>query len=212
MDGDFAPLAELGDLAERYDAMLLVDEAHATGVWGPHGRGSVENAAVQVPRLAGQVAVHVGTLSKALGSAGGFVTGSGELIDWLYNRARPYVFSTASPPAVAAASIAALEIVQNEPERRAAVHRNAQLLRDLLHAAGWDTGGAVSQIVPILVGTPETALALAARLAEGGFYVPAIRPPSVPAGESLLRVSVSSRHSEGELRGLVEALGSGSAS
>jgi 8-amino-7-oxononanoate synthase len=208
MDGDFAPLAELGELAERYDAMLLVDEAHATGVWGHHGRGSVEYAATSAPRLPVQVAVRVGTLSKALGSAGGFVTGRGELIDWLYNRARPYVFSTASPPAVAAASIAALEIVQAEPERREAVHRNAQTLRDLLHAAGWSTGASASQIVPIVVGAPETALALAARLAEQGFYVPAIRPPSVPVGESLLRVSVSARHTAEDLRRLVEALGS----
>jgi 8-amino-7-oxononanoate synthase len=207
MDGDFAPLAELGELAERFDAMLLVDEAHATGVWGEGGRGSVEHFAAAAPRLRSQVAVCVGTLSKALGSAGGFVTGSGELIEWLYNRARPYVFSTASPPAVAAASIASLEIVQAEPERREAVHRNAQTLRELLHAAGWSTGASASQIVPILAGEPETALSLSARLAEQGFYVPAIRPPSVPAGESLLRVSVSSRHSERELRGLVEALG-----
>jgi 8-amino-7-oxononanoate synthase len=208
MDGDFAPLAELGELAERHDAMLLVDEAHATGVWGPRGRGSVELAAVESPRLPGQVAVRIGTLSKALGSAGGFVTGSGELIDWLHNRARPYVFSTASPPALAAASIAAFEIVQAEPERREALHRNAQTLRDLLHAAGWSTGASESQIVPIVVGAPETALALAARLAERGFYVPAIRPPSVPMGESLLRVSVSARHTAEDLRRLVEALGS----
>lgn len=208
MDGDFAPLAELGDLAERYDAMLLVDEAHATGVWGPHGRGSIEHAAASAKRLPGQISVRIGTLSKALGSAGGFVTGSGELIDWLHNRARPYVFSTASPPAVAAASIAALEIVQAEPERREAVHRNAQSLRDLLHAAGWSTGASASQIVPILAGAPETALALAARLAERGFYVPAIRPPSVPVGESLLRVSVSARHKPEDLQRLVEALGS----
>ncbi|WP_145106304.1 aminotransferase class I/II-fold pyridoxal phosphate-dependent enzyme [Botrimarina mediterranea] len=208
MDGDFAPLAELGELAERHDAMLLVDEAHATGVWGPHGRGSIEHAAVQSPRLPGQVAVHVGTLSKALGSAGGFVSGSGALIDWLYNRARPYVFSTASPPAVAAASIAALEIVQAEPERREAVHRNAALLRELLHAAGWSTGASVSQIVPIHAGEAEVALALSSQLAERGFYVPAIRPPSVPVGESLLRVSVSARHSAEDLRRLVEALGS----
>jgi 8-amino-7-oxononanoate synthase len=208
MDGDFAPLEELGEIAERYDAMLMVDEAHATGVWGPHGRGSVEHAAVQSPRLPGLVAVRVGTLSKALGSAGGFVTGSGELIDWLHNRARPYVFSTASPPALAAASIAALEIIKAEPSRREAVHRNAQTLRDLLHAAGWSTGASASQIVPIVVGAPETALTLAARLAERGFYVPAIRPPSVPAGESLLRVSVSARHTAEDLRRLVKALGS----
>jgi 8-amino-7-oxononanoate synthase len=208
MDGDFAPLAELGEMADRHDAMLMVDEAHATGVWGHAGRGSVERAAATAPRLESQVALRVGTLSKAFGSAGGFVTGSEALVEWLYNRARPYVFSTASPPAVAAASIAALEIVQSEPERRATVQQNAQALRDLLGRAGWGTGGSVSQIVPIVVGEPETALALSARLAQQGLYVPAIRPPSVPAGESLLRVSVSARHTPADLRRLVEALGS----
>ncbi|TWU00722.1 8-amino-7-oxononanoate synthase 2 [Botrimarina colliarenosi] len=207
MDGDFAPLAGLGELAAAHDAMLVVDEAHATGVWGPSGRGSVEAAAQRAPALESQVAVRIGTLSKALGSAGGFVTGSAALIDWLHNRARSYVFSTAAPPAVAAAAIASLEIVRTEPERRERVRRNAERLRGLLGDAGWNTGQSTSQIVPIVVGAPERAVALAAELARRGFYVPAIRPPSVPAGESLLRVSVSARHGADDLRQLVEALG-----
>ncbi|MEO0530816.1 MAG: 8-amino-7-oxononanoate synthase [Planctomycetota bacterium] len=212
MDGDFAPLGELGALAERHGAMLLVDEAHATGVWGDTGRGSVEHAAGASPGLEHQVTIRVGTLSKAFGASGGFVSGTAKLIDWLANRARPYVFSTAPPPAVAAAALAALEIVQSEPERRDRVQKNAARLRDSLHAAGWCTGNSVSQIVPIFLGEPETALTLSAELAKRDLYVPAIRPPSVPEGESLLRVSVSARHTDEDLDRLVEALGPASES
>ncbi len=208
MDGDFAPLAGLGELAERHDAMLLVDEAHATGVWGPGGRGAVEEAVSESPRLESQVAVRTGTLSKAFGSAGGFVAGSRELIDWLYNRARPYVFSTAPPPAIAAASLAAIEIAQAEPQRRERVRASSAWLREQLAAAGWDCGQSTSQIVPILLGEPDRAMELSAGLAAAGLFVPAIRPPSVPVGESLLRVSVSARHTDEELGRLVEALGS----
>lgn len=207
MDGDFAPLAELGELAAQHGAMLLVDEAHATGVWGASGRGSVERAAAESRGLEHQVTVRVGTLSKAFGSAGGFATGSAALIDWLYNRARPYVFSTASPPAIAAAAIAALDVVQAEPERRTRVANNADRLRNDLTAAGWQTGGSASQIVPIRAGDATAALQLSAQLAQAGLYIPAIRPPSVPQGESLLRVSVSARHTESDLGRLVEALG-----
>lgn len=207
MDGDFAPLGQLGDLAEQYQAMLLVDEAHATGVWGPGGRGSVARAEASHGRLESQVAVRVGTLSKALGSIGGFVTGCADLIDWLHNRARAYVFSTALPPPAAAAAIAALEIVANEPERRTAVTNKADWLRAELHSGGWSTGNSTSQILPVRVGDPVNALRLSAQLAEQGLFVPAIRPPSVPAGESLLRVSVSARHTEEDLHRLVDVLG-----
>lgn len=207
MDGDFAPLGELGELAEQHDAILVIDEAHATGVWGPGGRGSVERAAVESPRLESQVAVRIGTLSKAFGSTGGFVAGSRQLIDWLYNRARPYVFSTAPPAATAAASLAALEIAQSEPDRRQRCVANATKLRQRLAAAGWNCGESTSQIVPIFLGDPERAVALGSQLARAGLFVPAIRPPSVPEGESLLRVSVSARHSDTELDRLVGALG-----
>ncbi|MEN0110456.1 MAG: 8-amino-7-oxononanoate synthase [Planctomycetota bacterium] len=207
MDGDFAPLAELGRLAEKHDAMLLVDEAHATGVWGENGRGSVEHFSTGAPKLHRQASVRVGTLSKALGSAGGFVAGSAELIDWLANRARPYVFSTAAPPAIAAAAIAALRIVAEEPERRARVRELADDLRARLAAAGWSTAGSASQIVPIRVGDPSRAVTLSERLADAGVYAPAIRPPSVPPGESLLRVSVSARHSAADFERLVAGLG-----
>ena len=202
MDGDFAPLVEISELAERHGAMLLVDEAHATGVWGDHGRGSVEHFGVDH-----SATLRVGTLSKALGSIGGFVVGDQRLIDWLYNRARPYVFSTAPPAAIAAAGLAALQIVRQEPERRQRVVSLAEGLRARLQARGWSTGDSTSQIVPIRVGGPEAAVALSQRLAKLGVFAPAIRPPSVPEGESLLRISLSCAHSEEDLERLLEGLG-----
>jgi 8-amino-7-oxononanoate synthase len=132
MDGDFAPLTELTEIAERHAAMLLVDEAHATGVFGPHGRGVCEMLGVE-----NRVPIRIGTLSKALGSIGGFVAASRSLIEWLVNRARPYVFSTALPAAVSAAGIAALEIVKSEPERRIELLAKASGLRRELHSQGW---------------------------------------------------------------------------
>src|SRR5262249_26586356 len=133
MDGDVAPLAELSDLAEKYDAMLLVDEAHATGVFGEHGHGTCEECGVEE-----RVDVRIGTLSKGVARVGGFVAGRRSLIDWLVNKARPYIFSTALPPASAAASCAALDIVRSEPERRTALRTNADALRTALAAQGWN--------------------------------------------------------------------------
>jgi 8-amino-7-oxononanoate synthase len=201
MDGDLAPLVELADLAQRHDALLVVDEAHATGVFGAHGRGAAEHLGVE-----DRVPVRIGTLSKALGSCGGFVAGSRSLIDWLTNRARPYVFSTAAPEAVCAASLAALQIVRDEPRRRVDLLARAQQLREKLIAAGWDTGRSCSQILPLIVGTPRRALDLAARLRQRGYFVPAIRPPSVPEGQSLLRISLSHAHTADDIAGLLEAL------
>ncbi len=201
MDGDLAPLAELADLAARYGAMLLVDEAHATGVFGPGGRGVAEHLGLE-----GRVDVRVGTLSKALGSVGGFVAGSRSLIEWLVNRARPYVFSTAPPPAVAAAARAAIDIVEREPERRAGLIARAAALRDALAARGLVVGPSQSQIIPIVVGQPEAALEIAARLRERGCFVPAIRPPTVPEGESCLRISLTAAHTPEMIEGLLAAL------
>jgi 8-amino-7-oxononanoate synthase len=220
MDGDLAPLAELAELAGQHDAMLLVDEAHATGVFGPHGSGLVE-----LLSLADRVHVRVGTLSKALGSAGGFVAGSRSLIDWLTNRARSYVFSTAHPPAVCAAAMAAIDIVRDEPWRRTELLLRAAELRNRLTADGWNEKGDIllfknqnvpfssqnvpfsSQIIPLIVGDADRTMRLAAALREHGFWVPGIRPPSVPPGESLLRISVSYGHTSEQLQDLAEVLG-----
>jgi 8-amino-7-oxononanoate synthase len=206
MDGDLAPLVQIAELAERYDAMLMVDEAHATGVFGPTGCGIVEHFAVACPDLKVRVHVRMGTLSKALGSGGGFVCGSQSLIDWLANRARTYVFSTAQPPATSAAAIAALDIVEREPNRRENLVRNATSLRERLRDGGWNTGDSESQIIPLIIGDAGRTMRLAASLREAGFFVPGIRPPSVPEGESLLRLSLCYRHTTEMIDGLTGAL------
>ena len=183
MDGDLAPLVELTDLAGRRGAMLLMDEAHATGVFGRRGRGVAEHLGVDERRRAS--GVRVGTLSKALGCGGGFVAGSRTLVEWLLNRARSYIYSTAAPAATAAAALAALDIVAAEPQRGVELFARAASLRDALAAQGWDVGRSQSQIIPLLVGEPARAVELSARLRNRGLLVPAIRPPTVPEGESV---------------------------
>jgi 8-amino-7-oxononanoate synthase len=201
MDGDLAPLAEIAKLAARYDAMLLVDEAHATGVFGEHGRGVAEAVGADE-----SVMIRVGTLSKALGAAGGFVCGSRTAIEWLANRARTYVFSTAHPAAVAAAASEALAIVAQEPWRRTTLLDSAAELRQRLAEQGWNTGQSASQIIPIVVGSPAAAVELSAALLAHGYWIPAIRPPSVPAGQSLLRLSLSAAHTPEMIAGVLNAL------
>jgi 8-amino-7-oxononanoate synthase len=202
MDGDLAPLVELADVAERHAAMLLVDEAHATGVLGPCGRGAAELLGVEH-----RVSVRIGTLSKALGAAGGLAAGSRLLIEWLVNRARPYIYSTAGPPAVAAAALTALEIVAAEPERRRDLLGRADVLRRALAEQGWDVGRSTSQIIPIVVGEPARAVELSARLREQGLLAPAIRPPTVPEGEACLRISLTCGHTQEMVERLVKATG-----
>ena len=201
MDGDLAPLVEIANLAERYGAMLLVDEAHATGVLGEHGRGLAELLGVE-----DRTHVRIGTLSKALGSIGGFVAGRQTLIDWLVNRARPYVFSTALPPVASAAALAALNIVQNEPHRRRQLVQRAADLRTRLAAQGWNVGRSASQIIPIVLGDAERTMRLSGMLRERGLLAPGIRPPSVPEGGSLLRISLSYAHTPEMLARLVEEM------
>jgi 8-amino-7-oxononanoate synthase len=181
--------------------MLLVDEAHATGVFGRRGSGLVEQFG-----LAEHVPVRIGTLSKALGSSGGFVAGSGLLVDWLANRARPYIFSTAHPPAASAAASAAVAIVTGEPWRREQLLARTAELRARLQAQGWNIGHSTSQIIPLIVGEPARAMRLAEQLRERGFWAPGIRPPTVPAGESLVRISVTIGHSTEQLAALASAL------
>lgn len=204
MDGDLAPLEAILDLADRYDAMVLLDEAHATGVFGRQGRGVLEHLSLEA-RAAGRV-IRVGTLSKAFGASGGFICGPGSVIQWLANRARSYVFSTAAPPASLAAALAALTVVENEPQRRQALLRRAARLRERLREADWNIGLSASQIIPVVVGDADTAMGLARSLRERGYFAPGIRPPTVPSGESLLRVSLCSHHTDEMIDGLVQAL------
>jgi len=218
MTGELAPLAELADLAERYDAMLMVDEAHAVGVLGRHGRGAAEHLSGCLPffdsekkgadrfDLQDRFPIRVGALSKALGSGGGFVCGRQSLVDWLANRVRSYIFSTAQPAATSAAALAALDIVEQEPERRTQLLDRAAELRERFQALGWSTGRSESQIIPLVVGEPNETMRLAAGLREAGFFVPGIRPPSVPPGESLLRLTLCYHHTPAMVDGLVDAL------
>ena len=201
MDGDLAPLCDLAAMAAQFEAMLMVDEAHATGVFGDHGRGTVEHWGVEEG-----VHVRVGTLSKAAGSIGGFVVGSRALIDWIANRARPYIYSTAPPEAIAAAGLAGLKQIEEEPHRRIELLSRAEQLRRQLIALGCDTGESASQIIPIIVGEPQATMRIAAALRENGFFVPGIRPPTVPEGESLLRISLSYAHTDAMIGDLVKAI------
>lgn len=201
MDGDFAPLDSLAELAERYGAMLVIDEAHATGVFGETGRGLCEQFGMESAGL-----VRVGTLSKALGSSGGFVVGSESVIRWLGQRARPYFFSTAPPDPVAAAGRLALRRVCEEPHRRRSLLARAGELRELLRSQGWNVGSSQSQIIPVFLGTPQRTMDAAAQLRHRGLFVPGIRPPSVPPGESLLRISLSYLHSSDDIARLQSGL------
>jgi 8-amino-7-oxononanoate synthase len=202
MDGDFAPLAGLLDLAERFDALLVLDEAHATGVLGEHGRGLTELLAV--PRT--ERLIKVGTLSKALGAQGGFVCGSRRLVAWLVNHARPYIFSTALAPPAAAAAARAVEIVRTEPEARRHLRQLAERLREGLRDIGCDSDMSRCQIVPLIVGDPRAAMRLSRALEQDGLLVPAIRPPSVPEGTARLRVSLTAGQSGEDVERLLAAL------
>ena len=201
MDGTIAPLAEMAQLAHDTKSMLLVDEAHATGLFGIHGSGLVEETGI-----ASSVAVRIGTLSKALGSSGGFVSGHRTLIDYLRHRARSWMFSTAHPPASAAAAIQAIKLLSEEPFRRKKLAESAALFRQKLLSHGVDIGDAEAHVVPVFVKTPQRAVQIAASLVRDGFFVPAIRPPSVPTDSSLLRVSLSYIHTQDTIDSLSNSI------
>jgi 8-amino-7-oxononanoate synthase len=201
MDGDAAPLRELADLCDRHGAMLYVDEAHAAGILGPTGAGLAEALGV-----AGRVDVHMGTLGKALGAFGAYVAGSAALVDLLVSRARSFVFTTALPPAACGAALAALDRVRDEPARRARVLALTERTKAGLARLGFDLSRVVAPILPVVLGSEERALAASARLRERGYFVRAIRPPTVPRGTSRLRIALSAAHSEAQVDGLVEAL------
>jgi len=204
MDGDLAPLAGLLELAERFDALVVLDEAHATGVLGEHGRGLADLMPPGTPGMTRLI--RVGTLSKALGCQGGFICGPQTLISWLINHARPYIFSTALAPPTAAAAQRAVALVQSEPWRRHHLLWLAEQLRGALTRLGYRVGVSHCQIVPVLVGDPNQAVALSRALQHQGLLVPAIRPPSVPEGTARLRISLSAGHSAEDLACLVDAL------
>lgn len=184
MDGDLAPLPSLVEVAHRHGAMTMVDEAHGTGVLGRSGGGAVEHFGLE-----GQVDAVVGTLSKALGSAGGFVAGSERLCSWIRNRARPFIFDTAPAPAALGAAGAALEIIESEPWRRERLAEVREEIAGGLRRQGFDVLETVSAVIPVIVGESADALALAAAIQERGVFAPAIRPPTVAAGTARIRLS-----------------------
>ena len=195
MDGDLAPLPALLEAARRHGARLMVDEAHATGAVGEGGRGSVAAAG-----LSGEVDVVVGTLGKALGSYGAYVCASAETVEFLVNSARPFIFSTAPPPAAAAAAIEALRLLEAEPQLVATLQANAEALRRALAEEGVATGRSRTQIVPIEVGEAEPTMELCDRALARGIFAQGIRPPTVPAGSSRIRLTVMASHRAEELR------------
>lgn len=198
MDGDLAPLAELAALADRHGAVLYVDEAHAIGVLGPDGRGAAAALGVDAPIL-------VGTCGKAMAGFGAFVAGSPPLREFLYNRARSFVFTTALPTEVVAANRAGLDLVRDAPTR-ARLWRATHRIADGLHSAGWWHGPPHSAIFPLLVGEPEPTLALAAAILDRGFFVQAIRPPTVPEGTSRLRLTASADYDDASVDELLSAV------
>ncbi|MGB8328377.1 MAG: 8-amino-7-oxononanoate synthase, partial [Steroidobacteraceae bacterium] len=202
MDGDLAPLPALAASARRHSAWLLVDDAHGLGVLGASGRGSLEHFGL-TPE---DVPVLVGTLGKAFGVCGAFVAGSAELIDYLVQKARTYIYTTALPQAVAAAALAALQVSEREAWRRARVLELTQRFRRAAAAAGLPLVESLTPIQPLLLRDPARALAVSRALFERGFWVTAIRPPTVPAGSARLRLTFSAAHAEREVDALVTAL------
>ncbi len=186
MDGDEAPLPDYARLCRETGALLLVDEAHAVGIYGAKGTGLIEEYGVSA-----EVLLSMNPAGKALGVGGAFVAGQEWAIEYLVQRARPFVFSTASPPAMAHALLASLEVITDEPARRERLRANARRLRSRLRAAGLDVADSSSQIIPVHIGANDAAVALASALQMEGFDVRAIRPPTVPAGTARLRVSVN---------------------
>jgi 8-amino-7-oxononanoate synthase len=199
MDGDIAPLPDLVMLSEKYDAILMVDDAHATGVLGKRGRGSAEHFGLE-----GRVPIQMGTLGKALGSFGAFVAGSRDVIDYLINSSRSYIFSTALPPAVCVASMAAIQIMDREPWRREALWRNRSRFAAGLSAIGITAENSETPIIPLMIGDAERALHAAGGLFAGGIFAQAIRPPSVPDGASRIRTTVMATHSDQDIDSALE--------
>jgi glycine C-acetyltransferase/8-amino-7-oxononanoate synthase len=194
MDGDIAPLKDLVSLSEKYDAILMVDDAHGTGVLGQKGRGTVEHLG-----LTGRVPVQMGTLGKAFGSFGAYAAGSKDLINMLINHARSFIYSTALPPAVCAASLAAVDIVEHDMERRERLWKNRSRFVSGLKSIGIGTGDSETPIIPIIIGDSDQALKVAEKLFEYGIYAPAIRPPTVPANTARIRTTVTAAHTDDDI-------------
>jgi glycine C-acetyltransferase len=200
MDGDEASLKEIVELAERYGAMVMVDEAHATGVYEPDGAGLVAKLG-----LGDRVMIQMGTLGKALGGFGAYVAGSSSLRELLINRCRSFIFTTSLPPAVMAMAIAAIDLIKREPERRQSLRRNCDALRGGLTGLGFTLGDSRSQILPLLVGEAAACMKLSENLLSRGIFAQGIRPPTVPPGTSRLRLTLMATHTDEHIRRALQA-------
>jgi len=201
MDGDIAPLDRIVELSKTYGAMVMVDEAHGTGVLGAKGRGSIEHCHVD----ANDITVNMGTLGKALGAYGAYVAGTKSMIDYIMNRSRSFIYSTALPPSTAAAALAAINIVENEPQRREKLHKNSRLMKEGLDSLGFETMDSQTQIIPVLAGESSLACEMMDSLLEQGIFVLAIRPPTVPEGTARLRVTLTSQHTRSDISRALDA-------
>jgi glycine C-acetyltransferase len=201
MDGDIGPLPELVNIAERYGAIMMVDDAHSSGVLGRNGRGTVDHFG-----LHGRVDIQVGTLSKAIGVLGGYVCGSRDLIEFLYHRARPFLFSTSHPPSVAASCLAAFAILEHEPERIDQLWENTRYFKAGLKSAGFDTGLSETPITPVMVGEAKTAHEFSRRLFDNGLFATGIGFPTVPEGKARIRTIVTATHTHEMLDRALEIL------
>ncbi len=201
MDGDIAPMKDIAQLAERHGAEVYVDDAHGTGILGRTGRGTLEHCEVET-----RIPYHMGTLSKAIGSAGGYLAGSAAFIAYLVNTCRAFTYTTAPPPATAAAATAALQVLEREPERRARLWQNRERLAQGLNRLGFRLAASESPILPIIVGDPDRAMNLAQALIEHGVYAPAIRPPTVPPATSRIRLTITADHTDEQIDRALAAL------
>jgi glycine C-acetyltransferase len=202
MDGDIAPLPALVEVAEEHGAIMMIDDAHASGVLGAGGAGTVDHFG-----LHGRVDIQVGTLSKAIGVLGGFIAGPAHLIDWLVNRGRPYLFSTSTPPAVTAACIEALNIIRDEPYRLERLWSNTRSFKAGLHDLGFDTGMSETPITPVITGGEDETQAFARRLFEEGVFTPAIVFPTVAKGKARVRTIVTAEHTAEDLAEALDVFG-----
>lgn len=194
MDGDLAPLLSITRLVREYHAYTIIDEAHGTGVLGEHGRGAAEHFGVEK-----KIDIIIGTLSKAGGSLGGFVTGSRKLMSYLASKGRPFIYTTALPPAVCAAGIQGLRLIQSRPDLRKRLWDNTQYFKSQLRVRGFDLRGSATPIIPVMIGSEKKTLHIANALWKKGFFIPAIRPPTVPKGQSRLRLTFTALHTKKHL-------------
>jgi 8-amino-7-oxononanoate synthase len=203
MDGDIAPVQELLEIAETYDALLIIDDAHGFGVLGKHGHGILEHLDVSSERI-----VYIGTLGKAAGVSGAFICATAVLIEWLIQKGRPYIYSTATPPAIAHTLIDSLELIEGTEGilRRQHLNQLIEIWRTEMNFSSWQKVASSTPIQPVILGSNANALAAAKLLDEAGYWIPAIRPPTVPAGSARLRITFSANHHVDDLRALIQKL------